>query len=183
MISFSFKPNLHKLCLVVLIMVSTACDEEPKPEGPNLSFSEVICYVNGELWRDCRKGIAGPYANNYGQYFVGNYLDIDALDFCKLYTDLSTGLYLKLNVTDTGYYPIREHHGSFIIYNLDPEIDTKIYETDSLSEGYVHISRFYSNNQRSYIDGEFAFTAYLKDSNEVVQVSDGTIKNVELSHY
>ena len=148
----------------------------------NLAVSHITCKVNGKDWGDCKKGWA-PSSNYEGQHFLGNYIDFEGTESCEIYDKGNTNLYIRLNISDTGYYPIKDHRAVFIRYT-DQYPYTEIFEADSLSEGFVRVTRFEQQQSlRTLVDGYFEFTVFNNDRSESMTISNGQFSDVKLGHY
>ena len=157
-----------------------SCKKDDTPPVPNEKHNYFACKVNGAFWEACGP-ITAP-APVSGQYFVGNYFDIDGMNSCDNTNNYRKEIYLKMyNFNGVGTYSlggISNNIGHFNDHTATPVI---VYSTDSVRNGTVDITKFDSLAQT--ISGAFQFTAFNADSNKIVTITEGQMENIHYYKY
>ena len=130
----------------------------------------LYCNVEGKLWESCTK-IMGP-SEGLSEWFSGNYLDIQFLNFCK---DTSTSIYLYIHEPiDTGYFNLSKNN--FARYRIQTYPIEQRFSTNNQFIGTLHITKL--DTLASKISGTLDFYGIDTTSNKTIHVSDGTFSDV-----
>ena len=158
-----------------LSLGSSCCKKDnPPPTSNYIPPNSMSAKINGIDWKNC-----GPptLPNIGGQYFQGNYFDIEGTAYCQ---QGNPDIYMKIfNLADTGYYNLggtTNNRGEVNGPSIDSHGSRVRFTTDAIHIGGIQVSKFDITNKK--ISGTFQFDAFNVDSNKVVKVTDGKINDV-----
>lgn len=168
------------LFLLYISLFSSACrPEDPRfitlpkdslPAATDTGGNIFACRVNGKVW------IARNEVPTPGEYAIqGEYVSKQKLFYVSARKALygtnfnqTIGVYVA-GVTDTGLYKlVKDREIKLFIYQPEPY---RNYKTDSLTTGYVKITRLDTINR--ILSGLFSGSAKNTNGPDTVKISDG----------